>query len=370
GQFIKAVIKPKASAPGDFYLKELEVLAKANSKNTLEIAHFATAKISAGKTLNKEIEYSLGGAVMADNIEAKVVSNNEQVVLVKNVLLNKNTNKIEFTLEGVVKGKARVMISLKNGDWSYHSGVDVQILDLGNLAQGKKVTANPAGIGGITGTLSVITDGIIPPAGVNGNTEWGKYWVSQDAGRLKTAVIVDLEENYLVNGIKLFTTTTQYVADYLAGLEAYVGKEDNAASYKKVDMPFYSYQTEYTAAINPAVEGRYVKLILENGDNYQGVAVREIEVSGSVIEPPVNITKINVPTTLIYPNPIVQGETLNVKVDNAKVIKLVTIQGNIVSETNAQPEVTSISTGGIQRGVYLLIVETENGNKVEKITII
>jgi endo-beta-N-acetylglucosaminidase D/PKD repeat protein len=78
------------------------------------------------------------------------------------------------------------------------------------------------------------------------------------------------------------------------------------------------------------------------------------------------INNVNAPVIKITPNPVKAGDKITVFADKANKIRLMTLQGIIVSEQLVKKSVTGVSTAGLQAGTYLLQVvgETSTVSKV------
>jgi PKD repeat protein len=81
---------------------------------------------------------------------------------------------------------------------------------------------------------------------------------------------------------------------------------------------------------------------------------------------PSGMDAVNTPAIKIGPNPVKAGEKITVVAEKARKIRLLSLQGVLISEQLVNEAVTSVSTTGLQAGTYLIQVigETSTVSKV------
>jgi hypothetical protein len=81
---------------------------------------------------------------------------------------------------------------------------------------------------------------------------------------------------------------------------------------------------------------------------------------------PSGMEAVNTPAIKIGPNPVKAGEKITVAAEKARKIRLLSLQGVLISEQTVNDAVTTVSTTGLQAGTYLIQVigETSTVSKV------
>jgi Secretion system C-terminal sorting domain len=71
---------------------------------------------------------------------------------------------------------------------------------------------------------------------------------------------------------------------------------------------------------------------------------------------------------LVYPNPVASDGTLYISsAVNCRSIRLTDVLGRLILEEQVQGYLQTLSPGPLARGIYLLIIDTDSGRKVQKV---
>jgi Subtilase family/Secretion system C-terminal sorting domain len=71
---------------------------------------------------------------------------------------------------------------------------------------------------------------------------------------------------------------------------------------------------------------------------------------------------------LVYPNPVASDGTLYISsAANCRSIRLTDVLGRLILEEQVQGYLQTLSPGALARGIYLLIIDTDSGRKVQKV---
>ncbi len=72
--------------------------------------------------------------------------------------------------------------------------------------------------------------------------------------------------------------------------------------------------------------------------------------------------------TTIYPNPVPVGGLLYISSTvNCRKIRLMDVLGRLILEQDVQGYLQTLSPGILSRGIYLLIIDTDDGRQVQKV---
>jgi hypothetical protein len=117
--------------------------------------------------------------------------------------------------------------------------------------------------------------------------------------------------------------------------------------------------------IKPTV-GRFVKFVPYNPDMAITIRIWQFDVWGLDAKKPVGIEDVSVSGVKIAPNPVKAGDRIRVVTGEAGKIRLVSLQGVLMSEQTITDPVTYVSTAGLTTGTYMLQVigSTTTGFKV------
>lgn len=71
----------------------------------------------------------------------------------------------------------------------------------------------------------------------------------------------------------------------------------------------------------------------------------------------------------IYPNPIHNGEDLNIVANANARIKLISLQGSVLKQTIATGNITKLPITGLSSGIYILMVEDDGNIQTAKLIV-
>jgi endo-beta-N-acetylglucosaminidase D len=142
--------------------------------------------------------------------------------------------------------------------------------------------------------------------------------------------------------------------------------EDLGASYKKDQLDgrknFCLY--EQTVSIDP--EKTTISITCTNKGGGQptllGLAIEHTPNSDSIEE-------IENHQLQVSPNPVANGETLQIKAHKGSLIQISTLQGIILQETNAQSDITLLTVRGMSQGTYLVIIKNKQKTSIAKVLV-
>lgn len=79
--------------------------------------------------------------------------------------------------------------------------------------------------------------------------------------------------------------------------------------------------------------------------------------------------KITVDALNVYPNPVSSNAVLTVEAEQGAVISLVTLQGVLVHQIQAESNISQLSMKGLVSGTYILLVKDKNGVRTMKVIV-
>ena len=79
--------------------------------------------------------------------------------------------------------------------------------------------------------------------------------------------------------------------------------------------------------------------------------------------------KITVDALNVYPNPVSPNAVLTVETEQGAVISLVTLQGVLVRQIQAESNISQLSMKGLVSGTYILLVKDKNGVRTVKVIV-
>jgi endo-beta-N-acetylglucosaminidase D/PKD repeat protein len=239
---------------------------------------------------------------------ALVTPEDNTIVKASNIRIDETTGKIGFDLTGLAAGETDVFLTLVNGT------VD--------LSRTFKVT-----------TVDIVRESIDPVAGFT----------------LKTGEQKSMEVGYSLGEIEkaanfgIVATATDPTIIFVSTLNI----ED-----EKVKFDVNALKVGETT----------VKISLTNGENK---VEREFTVT---VETGNGIPSVDASTVKVWPNPVKAGEKITVEAEGANVIRLLSLQGILISEQTVKDEIGKMSTSNLPAGTYILQVIGENTN-VSKVII-
>ena len=71
----------------------------------------------------------------------------------------------------------------------------------------------------------------------------------------------------------------------------------------------------------------------------------------------------------VYPNPVSPNAVLTVETEQGAVISLVTLQGVLVRQIQAESNISQLSMKGLVSGTYILLVKDKNGVRTVKVIV-
>ena len=71
----------------------------------------------------------------------------------------------------------------------------------------------------------------------------------------------------------------------------------------------------------------------------------------------------------IYPNPIHNGQDLNIVANANARIKLISLQGSVLKQTIATGNITQLPISGLSSGIYILMVEDDDDIQAAKLIV-
>ncbi|MGL5317208.1 MAG: T9SS type A sorting domain-containing protein, partial [Bacteroidales bacterium] len=213
-----------------------------------------------------------------------------------------------------------------------------------NVAIGKSVTA--------TMGTSWDEDGIVRTAVehiVDGSAT--SYWLSS-YDNMTYEVVVDLADQHEISSAK-FKFIDDAKSNYPGSLSLYSSKDgvkyDLLRSFGNVGVA----ETEYKFFV-PNV-ARFYKISFLPRNSY-GVKVAEFELYGKALS--TGIESMEQANVTVYPNPVANGQMLNVKADeNAKSVTIYTMAGVAVKHVAINSELTTISVNDLTKGIYVVKVD-------------
>ena len=202
--------------------------------------------------------------------------------------------------------------------------------------------------------------------GLNENTEY--HWDFDRSAADKHYCILDLEDEYDVNAFKV------YDANQIEGYNIYVATEtpdldkiNNSADENSVWTLVSSGDLNKTnkSVTVDRVKARYVKIEIPSG-NIDGESATVTEFEVYMDGTSTGLTGTEREVTLLYPNPVKRGESLNVAAQGR--LKIYTIDGVNVCDVVVDGE-ASVSTQNFIPGIYLAVVSGSAGDKSFKLIV-
>lgn len=224
--------------------------------------------VSVGDIEKKTIIYDLNGDDHEPNFDFKVISSDAEVIELTDIVLNKEEQKLDFTLSAKKMGAATITLTITNGEWETTKTfkVDVDDPSLSNVLLGKVADASYLRSNGVWNPSqeTVITDG---------DTATGWSFVSYASGE-NCILIVDCGKFYDFGKFALNFETLSMPGQ----VKIYVGDENNNLSYALAAsfVPDVKDPVIYT----PLITGRFVKLVI-NASAYTSFLLNEFEGYGS-----------------------------------------------------------------------------------------
>lgn len=339
------------------------------TEGNLQLEKSANKVLNVNSTTPIELSYSLGGDAKEENFSCTAVSSNPDVLSVKNLTLTDAKVKFDMVAKQN-RGKATVTVLLKNGKWTKQTVYEVILKDLSvpNVVANIKpvvVTANQTDeankVSNSTGPIGEVgvTDGVE-------GTWWSSGYYSDSTPHSLTFALNDMYEisyfrtlfnahNYLKlpKKIKILASTTT----------------DESASYVEVaSQAITNADTEFNATI--PFKAKYLKVEVTPVSNY-GFSFAEFEAYGKKADK--QGTGINtiedIAALNVTPNPVHNGEILNIKATDATKAQLISLQGSILNEVLVSNGVAHMPVYGIASGTYIVRTIGDNGMHTQKVVV-
>lgn len=317
------------------------------TEGNITLPNLEAKQIPMNSTQSFEVPFDLGGDAVAENFAATVTSSNTSAVEVANVAVNHEAKKISYDLNTKAPGIADVTVSLKNGEWSISKSHQIKSVDpdMMNVALNKTITEATMGTKwDETGEVRTAVQRMI-----DGNES--SYWLS--AWDTKTYnVVVDLGENHIVSSAKL-----KFITDSNSRLPSnlVLSCSVDGQEYKEIKNFGNNATTNTELDFTSPEVARYFKLSYSPRNSY-GAKIAEIELYGKLHS--TGIESMDEANVLIYPNPVANGQQLNVKADeSAKSVTIYTMAGVAVKHVAINSELTTISINDLTKGIYVVKVD-------------
>lgn len=109
-----------------------------------------------------------------------------------------------------------------------------------------------------------------------------------------------------------------------------------------------------------------VRIVFENG---KWSTSSDVNVSVLSDDPLLGIENVKTVACKVYPNPVRKGGVLVIEAEQIRMVKILTLQGSLLREVAVESDRCELNMGYLSSGVYLLIIDTENDMKVQKVTV-
>lgn len=333
------------------------------AESGLSIDAVPDQKMYVNGTLDIETAYSVDGA-LEDNFAVTVTSDKENVVAVSGVEVDKANSKIRFTLQAQsVVDVANITISLVNGEYQISSSfaVDVTSAAVANLLLG--LTPSVGYLSGGDYDADSNTDAAAASDGnestffyTNFSFEGASeavlsYALGGEKELLRVRVLMGARDNAAgyapAVSVKILSQTSD-------GAETEIATIDNASQEQELALTFQS----------PVKAEKIIFRFMT--EEYMGVALHEVEAYGlSSVSQVLQEASVSV-----FPSVPVEGEPVHVCAEGLESVRVVTLQGTVVSQFAAGgADEIILPSAALHSGAYLLVVETESGTVVKKIMV-
>ena len=334
------------------------------AESPLSIDNMADQQLKVNESATFEIGYDLGGD-KADNFEATVTSDNENVVKVTETTDDAANSKIRFTLQAQSQiGEANITVSIVNGEYVNSTAFSVEVSsdEVTNLLFNLVPTVTYAAGGDYPADAN--TD---PKAASDGNESTVFDSAFTFDGQSVIEMMYILGEQKDVVRVRALMGERDDARGYAPAIGMKVlakAVDTEMAEVANVDNSAQNTELAYT--FDSPVKAYTLKFQFTTED-YMGVEFKELEAYGAKSD----ITDMTVqPDIRIYPGMADRGEPIYVTAADIEKVSLVSMQGTVMKELkSADGSTVEIETGNLPAGTYLLVIEGGSYRETAKVVI-
>ena len=334
------------------------------AESPLSIDNMADQQLKVNESATFEIGYDLGGD-KADNFEATVTSDNENVVKVTETTDDAANSKIRFTLQAQSQiGEANITVSIVNGEYVNSTAFSVEVSsdEVTNLLLNLVPTVTYAAGGDYPADAN--TD---PKAASDGNESTVFDSAFTFDGQSVIEMMYILGEQKDVVRVRALMGERDDARGYAPAIGMKVlakAVDTEMAEVANVDNSAQNTELAYT--FDSPVKAYTLKFQFTTED-YMGVEFKELEAYGAKSD----ITDMTVqPDIRIYPGMADRGEPIYVTAADIEKVSLVSMQGTVMKELkSADGSTVEIETGNLPAGTYLLVIEGGSYRETAKVVI-
>ncbi len=349
-----------ADAPITIRIWEFEAYG---TESTLQLSTIAPQTMDINSTLQVTGNFALGSEGQEDNFSIEATSDAPEVVDVTSTTVNESAGTYTLTLSSsTAVNVANITVALTNGDYVVYTTFQVTVNDPSteNLVSGIVPTFTQTGSNLTTpsdkGELKNITDG-----------DYTSYYAPDinETAESQSTFIFPLNGNKeLSNLVLLLDYEDSEVAEYVAPTAISVEVSSDGSTYTE----WASLETSREIRVTPETTATATHVALNvTTPFFATTKILEFELYGTDAS---GIDDVNTSAAVVVaPTVVKSGENIMVSGEEIERIEIVSLQGMLVKSFRPESNYTTVNTGGLAKGTYLMVVNGKGYVKTVKVIV-